>query len=125
MTPLMYLRIALLAASLIGGFTAGYKVESWHANALQKAAVEAAVAEYKGEAEKANVQSAALEQQLEKSHAQTRAQAQQLASILARPIYSRDCLDDDGVRAANSALTGAPAPAGGPAGPVPGPNPAQ
>ncbi len=108
--------LGLLAA----GFTSGYRVESWHAAAQRQAAIDAAIAEYKGEAEKANAAAAALEQKKDASHVVYQTITRNVDRIVEKPVYRDRCLDDDGLRAANAALAGAAAAAAGADAALPG-----
>lgn len=106
---------ALLAIGIFGGgFLGGYRVESWHAQAREAAAVDAAVAQYKAEAVKANEAAAALEQQKDKTHVVYQTITKTVDRIVERPVYrDRACLDASGLRAANAALAGPAAAAAG------------
>ena len=117
--------LAVVLVVLIGGFVAGYRVESWHCDAMQKAAVEAAVAQYKAEAQQANAAAAALEAKLENQNANQKVIVQTVDHIVEKPVYRNRCFDDDGLRAANAALTGQSANSGGSHGTVPGRQPAR
>lgn len=112
---------AVIAATSFG---AGYKVEHWHCDSLQKAAVEAALKAYKAEAATAATASADLETKKESIRVVTQTVTKTVDRIVDRPVYRNVCLDDDGMRAANLALTRAPADPGKPDGAVPKPEPA-
>src|SRR5258708_28076994 len=102
------------------GFTGGYRGESGPAAAQRQAAIDAAIAEYKGEAEKANAAAAALEQKKDASHVVYQTITRNVDRIVEKPVYRDRCLDDDGLRAANAALAGAAAAAAGADAALPG-----
>lgn len=111
-------------ALLVTGFVSGYRVEAWHCASEQKAAIEESISQYKTEAEKANAAAQALERQLGNQNAQSKSIAEAVARIASRPAYRTQCLDADGLRAANAALTGQTSDPSGPHGSVSGSRPA-
>jgi len=60
-------------------------------------------------AEKANKHAEYLEKERAKREIIYRTITKKVDRIVDRPVYIRNCLDDDGLRMANEALTGAPA----------------
>ena len=68
------------------------------------------------EAERANQIAAELEKKNALSREANRILNNRLNTVVARPVYAARCLDDDGLRLANTALTGQ---ALAPAGPAP------
>lgn len=101
---------ALIAAAVMLGAAgwAGHKITaaSYQADIIkQQQATEAAV-----EAERKRADEAA--QQLEEARGKREVQYQTITKtvdrIVERPVYRNDCIDDDGLRAANAGLTGAP-----------------
>lgn len=63
-------------------------------------------------ARQANAQAEELEQARAKREIIYRTITKTVDRIIDRPVYHTDCLDDDGLRIANEALTGTPAAAG-------------
>lgn len=110
------------ALALYGaGAVSGYKIESWRWGASETAAVEESAKEFKAEATQGAVASGELAKQEEKVRVEIRTVTKFVDRIVEKPFY-RDgnlCLDDDGVRAINAALTGAPLDLGQPDGAVP------
>ena len=115
----LYATAAAAAALFLFGAWIGHSVTaaSYRADIIaEQQAAAKAVAEA---AAKANQHA----EELEKTRAQReiiyRTITRQVDKIVDRPIYRADCLDDDGLRITNEALTGAPAAAGRPAAAVP------
>ena len=70
-------------------------------------------------AKKSNVQAEELEKARADREIIYRTITKTVDRIVDRPVYRSDCIDDDGLRIANEALTGAPAAAGKPDAAVP------
>ena len=115
----LYATAAVAAGLFIAGGWIGHSVTaaSYRADIIkeQQAAAEAVAAA----AARANEQA----EELEKARAQReivyRTITRQVDKIVDRPVYRGDCLDDDGLRITNEAITGAPAAASQPAAAVP------
>ena len=114
----MTLRVYLLAVSVVMAFATG----GWIGHRLTAASYQAdVIAEQQAHA--AAVQAAAEQanrhaEELEKARAQReivyRTITKEVDRIVDRPVYLNVCLDDDGLRVINEALTGTPAAAGEP-----------
>lgn len=119
MTIRMGLWIAGIVALFAGGFLTGSRITaaSYQADIIkeQQAAAQA-VAEA---AAKANQHAEELEQARAQREIIYRTITRQVDKVVDRPIYRADCLDDDGLRITNEAITGAAAAAGKPAAAVP------
>lgn len=96
---------AIVAASMIGGgYLIGYRVADGNAAQRELNAANAAAEVYHAkELEYAEV-AARLEQSETANQRVASEAARQVAALGNRPMYMRDCFDDDGVRAANTAL---------------------
>ena len=73
-------------------------------------------------ARQANAQAEELEQAKAKREIIYRTITKTVDRIVDRPVYRSDCLDDDGLRIANEALTGTPAAASQPDADLPAPD---
>lgn len=104
---------ALVAALIFGaGATAGHKVTSNAWKAEQAEVIEKAVADYKAEAAKENVASAKTEDRKDEIRTVYQTVTKTVDRIVERPVYRNTCIDDDGLRAVNAALSGKAEPAG-------------
>jgi hypothetical protein len=98
--------VAVWLATTAGAFFYGEHVESLSC-AAANAKADGAVDDQKDkDALKQNAPSVALEQGNAQAEKQYRAISKKIDALLLRPSYSIICLDDDGLRAANDALTG-------------------
>ena len=118
--PAKLIAIAVAVVALYGaGFYSGRRVESWRWGASETAAVQKALDQYKAEAAKGAAASTDLAKKEDQIRGQTRTIAKFVDRIVEKPVYRNVCLDVDGLRAANEALT-RKAPTGGqPDGAVP------
>jgi hypothetical protein len=108
--PLQYrilAELALVMVLLCAGFVGGFKVESWRWGASETAAIEKAQQEYRKESDKSASASGELAKQEERVRVQIKTVTKFVDRIVERPVYRADCIDDDGLHAINSALTGA------------------
>lgn len=123
LNPTTLLGALVGALALFGaGLWTGHEITSnaWQA---EMAAQELALRErYVAEAEEANARADEAERKIEAIRAGTRVVTRYVDRLVERPGYRNVCLDPDGLRAVNAALTGAPAGPGlaGPA--LPGPD---
>lgn len=102
--------IAAIVAAAVG-FGAGYRIEH-NANAAKElVAANAAKEKYDALELQFNTASGQLEAVLAAHRASAEETTRTINKIVDRPVYRRDCLDADGLRAANDALTGAASPA--------------
>ena len=95
------------AAAIVVAFGAGYKVAD---NAAAKREAKAVLAAHKAYEEKADDYlrlSAAYESLRTERAAKAAKLVTKIERIVERPAYAGDCLDDDGLRVVNEALTGA------------------
>ena len=98
---------ALIAVAIyLAGFGSGYKVESWHRDSMEKVAVEAADKAITKKSIEANVIASATEKKKEAIRVEYRTITKTVDRIVDRPVYQRECIDDDGLLAINAALTG-------------------
>jgi hypothetical protein len=114
--------LCLVVAASIASAWASHAVthNAWMAAEADRLVAENAARD--AEAKKQADASTRLEEKKEAIHVQTRTITKYVDRVVERPVYRSDCIDDDGVRLINSALTGAPAAAGQPDGAVPGPD---
>jgi hypothetical protein len=126
MFGLSSLAMYAIVAALIyaAGAASGWRVESWHRDALELKSEKIAELQVKAEQEKAAAASAALEQTREQLNAKSQIITRTLTKVVTRRIYARACFDADGLRLANAALQGPAADTGKPDVKVPGPQPA-
>ena len=122
MFGLTQIKLAVAALALLAAFGAGWKIEGWRWDASEKAAVEAALAHYQQETKQAAGASAALAAQQEQTNVRIRTITRTVDRIVVRPVYRNVCLDADGLRAVNAALTGKAALARQPDGTMPAPD---
>jgi len=115
------------AAALVlaaGGFIGGYRVSTDH----WKAQLVTAQVEHDEEIRHANLVNNAIAAQLEESRANVRTVyktiTKRVEKIVDRPVYVRECFDDDGLSIANDALRGQAPDPGKPDRPVSGVKPA-
>jgi hypothetical protein len=109
--------LAIYALIALGIFTAGagsgFKVESWRWSAAELAQQAEIVAERNAAEAKQAAASAALEKQKESVRVEYQTITKEVTKLVDRPVYRNVCLDDDGLRLANRALSGSD-PAGQP-----------
>jgi hypothetical protein len=115
MNPLTSLLIAGLVGMAVGAGSAG-KVVSNHYRAEAAAQKKADAKAYQARTVEFNQVSAELEQARNDRKIVYRTITRNVQTYIDRPVYQRECLDDDGLRDANAALAGAararePAPA--------------
>lgn len=124
MFGLSSLAMYAIVAALIyaAGALSGYKVESWHRDALDLKSEKIAELQVKAEEDKAAAASTALEQAREQLNAKQQVITRTLTKVVTRRIYARACFDADGLQLANTALQGSAADPGQPHGRVPGPH---
>src|SRR5581483_260227 len=113
--------VIIIAAIFGAGFTSGFKIESWRWGAVETEQVEEAHKEFKAEADKGAEASGDLAKKEEAVRVQVKTVTRVVDRIVDRPVYRNVCLDDDGLRAVNAALTGASLDPGQPDGTLPGP----
>lgn len=117
----VWIYAAVAAVLLAMGFGSGYKVESWHRDSLEQAAIQKAEKQVEAEATKQAAASQALETTKEQAHVQYVTITKTVDKIVERPVYRNVCLDPDGLRAANAAIRGQAADPGKPDAALPGP----
>lgn len=102
---------AIVAASVIGtSYLLGYRVADGNAAQRELNAAKA-VAEVYHAKELEYIEAASrLEESQAALAARTAATAKAVSAVGNRPLYMRDCFDDDGLRAANGALNNATTP---------------
>jgi hypothetical protein len=114
---------AIVAALIYGaGALSGWRVESWHRDALDLKSEKIAELQVKAEQDRAAAASAALEQAREQLNAKSQIITRTLTKVVTRRIYARACFDADGLRLANAALQGPAADPGQPHPALPGPD---
>ena len=96
---------ALLISAL--SFSAGMKVDGWWWRSSQQSAIEKQHKAYVAEDKRDNAISASVQQGQEKSDAEYQVIKQRVVKYIDRPVYRNVCLDADGLRDANAALSGA------------------
>lgn len=107
----------ILIGLYLAGCWSGWRVESWHRDSMEVAAVKKAQAERDAEALRASDAAKQLEAARALAATQQQAITKTVDRIVVRPVYTHVCLDADGVRILNAAIAGkAPDPAGPPAG---------
>ena len=117
-----------LLVALLGSAGSGYY--KGHRDATARCAIDKAAmvaesqARQAAERATADAASALLEDQHEKTKIIYRTITRTVDKLVERPVYRAVCLDDDGVREANAALTGTPATATQPDDALPGAHPA-
>lgn len=116
---LIYGVVALVLA--VGGFGTGWKAASDHFKAEQLEAVNEAVAKVRADAVATNAVAEKLEEKKDAVRVVYRTIEKRINQIVKEPIYLNACLDDDGLRAANTALSGAAPDTGQPDAALPGP----
>lgn len=105
----------LIGAALLAGssFYGGIKVEADYRDAQELKRQQNALTEFRAEAVHADVAAQTFETKLETINATYAVAVVQVNQIVQRPIYSRDCLDADGMQLVNRALAGPGANPGG------------
>jgi hypothetical protein len=101
----IYMYLIIGAVCLSTGFYGGYKIthNAWEAAQVKILAENQKI--YDAEVQKAQNAENALEDQKEKNDNLTNSIQTQVAKIVTRTVYANVCLDADGLRLANSALT--------------------
>jgi hypothetical protein len=117
-----YVATAIIASAL--SFGGAWKVQNWRHDAMEKARIEAEAELQRLKARRVDVASVAHEEFKTKERVVYEVITQTVDKIVERPVYRNVCLDDDGLRALNAAVTGANA-SGEPAPAVPGPAPGK
>ena len=108
-----YLVTALIAASMAAFGT--WRVEEWRHDAQEKERIEAAQETARLRARVADTASASHEDFKGKEDVVYKVITQTVDKIVERPVYRNVCLDDDGLRSLNAAISGADPTAGKPA----------
>ena len=104
----MNLTAILMSGAVLAAFGAGYKVADNVADARQLKILKLEKERYAELESQYHGASADLERVLSARRTQQTHLAQKVAQIVVRPVYSNACFDDDGLRAANAALTNTP-----------------
>ncbi len=102
----------VLLVGLSAGTYAGYKIESAVSAQAEVKAMNLAEAKYTALARHEDAVAVEYEQRLVAAKAQQLVVTQTVEKIVTRPVYNNVCLDADGLKAANEALTGRSSPAG-------------
>ena len=105
MNPLTSLLVAALVG-LAAGASGTYKVVADHYRAEAAAQKEADARAYQAKTIEFNQVSAELEQVRNDRKIVYRTITRNVQTYIDRPVYQRECLDDDGLRDANAALAG-------------------
>lgn len=100
--------VILLGAAAIfsAGAMSGYKVTADHYTAAAAKAQKEAAEAYQARTVELNQVSAELEQAKNDRKTVYRTIVRNVETYIDRPVYQRECLDDDGLRDANTALAG-------------------
>ena len=104
----MNLTTLLIAGAVVTAFGAGYQVADNVADARQLKILQLEKKRYADLESQYHGASADLERVLSANRTQQTRLTQKVAQIVVRPVYRNACFDDDGLRAANAALTGTP-----------------
>lgn len=99
-----YVATALVAAAL--SFGGAWKVQNWRHDAMEKERIENEAELQRIKARRVDVAAVAHEVFKEKERVVYEVITQTVDKIVERPVYRNVCLDDDGLRALNSAVTG-------------------
>lgn len=102
----MNLTTIILSGAIVAAFGAGYKVADNVADARQLKILKLEKERYAELETQYHGASADLERVLSERRTQQARITQKVEQIVVRPVYRNACLDDDGLRAANSALVG-------------------
>lgn len=103
MSPLsLYAAIALIAAALSG--LGAWNVQAWRYAAKDAQRIEAQAELARNDRKAAQVASEGFENDRTKTEIRYRTIDRQVQKIVDRPIYVRDCFDDDGLRVLRGAL---------------------
>lgn len=97
---------AIAAAIFSAGLGVGHKITSNAWKAEQTAVVSKELSDYKAEAVQENTAAKATEDKKDEVKVIYQTITKTVDRIIDRPIYRNVCFDDDGLRAANAALTG-------------------
>lgn len=100
----------VLALAIAGAFYSGHRTAANSAAAKAAKAEAVAAAIYKQKEGELHELSAQYEELREKRAEAARTITRTVTKIVERPSYQRECFDDDGVRAAQRALSGSPDP---------------
>lgn len=112
-----HLAVALVAAAL--AFTSGWKTNGWRHDSLDKERIVAAQETERLRAKTADKAAGDHESFKEKERVTYQTITETVERIVDRPVYRAVCLDDDGLRALNAAITGREPATGEPAPVVP------
>jgi len=112
MSPQLIIAL-VLAVACFGG---GWKVRAWKAGADERAATEQAVADAKRRSKDADTAAAFYEKSKATQDVRERIVVKEVTRVVEKPVYLRECLDDDGLRILSEdvqsrAAPGEPAPA--------------
>lgn len=112
---MLYTYAAAAIVALALGFTSGWKVHAWKADADKVAQLRADNATALRRAERVDQAAQSLETAKEDIRARTRAITNEALRLAARPVYRDRCLDADGLQLVAAAAAGAAADPGQPA----------
>lgn len=101
----VYLIVGLVAFAGVGLVV--YKAYSYGYDSAKQECAEAAEKVRKAEETKSGAASTGREKDREKTRVVYRTITQSVDKVVERPVYRNVCLDDDGLRLANAALSGA------------------
>ena len=96
------LKVAVLAVA----FLAGWQVNGWRMSAAQAAAEEARQAMIDAFREEEAKAAAVLEKRLKELRANEKVIERERVQVVDRPVYSNECLDNDGVQLVERARKG-------------------
>lgn len=96
------LKVAVLAVA----FLAGWQVNGWRMSAAQAAAEEARQAMIDAYREEEAKAAAVLEKRLKELRANEKVIERERVQVVDRPVYSNECLDNDGVQLVERARKG-------------------
>ena len=104
MNPL-FIKLLIIAALVAGAFIAGIKVESNHRDAQLLTQERAYIAQYKVEVARGSALATALEEKRIVTRTLYKTITRHVDKVTERTVYRGICVDDDGVRLVNDALT--------------------